>query len=85
MTVINIFYSICAVTVLIMLIYYMKRERKILSLIFGALTGLAALVILNKYGVYIGVKVPLNLFNVGGSAVLGVPFVICLVILQQLF
>ncbi len=80
----NIFAAICILTVLIMVIYYIKRERKLLSLLFGAVTGTAALILLNKYGVFIGIDVPLNIFNVSGSAVLGVPFVICLVILQRI-
>ena len=80
----NIFAAICILTVLIMMIYYIKRERKLLSFLFGAVTGTAALILLNKYGVFIGIDVPLNIFNVSGSAVLGVPFVICLVILQRI-
>ncbi len=80
----NIFAAICILTVLIMVIYYIKRERKLLSFLFGAVTGTAALILLNKYGVFIGIDVPLNIFNVSGSAVLGVPFVICLVILQRI-
>ena len=80
----NIFAAICILTVLIMVIYYIKRERKLLSFLFGAVTGTAALILLNKYGVFIGIDVPLNIFNVSGSAVLGVPFVICLVILLRM-
>lgn len=84
MTAENIFKAVCIAAAGVMLIYYIKRERKILSFLFGALTGAAALLILNKYGGFIGADVPLNIFNVGGSVVLGVPFVICLVILKQL-
>lgn len=84
MTAENIFKAVCIAAAGIMLIYYIKRERKILSFLFGALTGAAALIILNKYGGLIGAEIPLNIFNVGGSFVLGVPFVICLVILKQL-
>lgn len=84
MTAENLFMGVCGAAALIMLIYYIRRERKLLSFLFGALTGVAALIVLNKYGGLIGAEIPLNLFNVGGSAVLGVPFVICLVILEQL-
>lgn len=79
----NIFRGLCAAVILIMLIYYIKREHRIRSLLFGGLTGAAALIILNKYGGFIGVDVPLNIFNFAGSTVLGVPFVICLAILKQ--
>ena len=63
----NIFAAICILTVLIMMIYYIKRERKLLSFLFGAVTGTAALILLNKYGAFIGIDVPLNIFNVSGS------------------
>lgn len=79
-----IFGLLCTVVVLVMLIYYMRRERKVLSFVFGAFTGVAALFILNKYGGFIGADIPLNLFNVSGSAVLGVPFVVGIVILKYL-
>lgn len=79
-----IFLLICAVTVLTMLFYHMKRERRVLSFLFGAVTGFVALVILNKYGSAVGADVPLNIFNISGSAILGVPFVAGLVILKYL-
>ncbi|MDE6679444.1 MAG: pro-sigmaK processing inhibitor BofA family protein [Ruminococcus sp.] len=79
-----IFWLICGVAVVVMLIYYSRRERKFLSFIFGAFTGMTALFILNRYGGAIGAEIPLNIFNVGGSAFLGVPFVAGLVILKFL-
>ena len=45
-------------------------------------TGFIALVLVNKYGFMIGADIPLNTFNICGSAVLGVPFVVCLVIIE---
>lgn len=79
-----IFGLLCTVVVLVMLVYYMRRERKVLSFVFGAFTGAVALFILNKYGGFIGADIPLNLFNVSGSTVLGVPFVVGIVILKYL-
>lgn len=78
-----LFKGVCAAVLLIMLIYYLKRERKIISFLFGALTGAAALIVLNKYGSLIGVNIPLNTFNVSGSTILGVPFVVCLAVIKQ--
>lgn len=80
----KLFYGICAAVILIMIIYYFRRERKIFSLFFGAATGFIALHLVNKYGIYIDTDIPLNTFNVIGSTVLGVPFVLCLVILNML-
>lgn len=79
-----IFWLICGVAVLVMLVYYSRRDRKILSFIFGSFTGMTALFILNRYGGAIGAEIPLNIFNVGGSAFLGVPFVAGLVVLKYL-
>lgn len=79
-----IFRIVCVTVIIIMLVYYLKREKKVFSAFFGALTGIAALMILNKYGNVIDVEIPLNIFNLGGSTVLGVPFVVCLVILAQI-
>lgn len=84
MTAEMIFKAVCTVVSIIMLIYYLKREKKVFSALFGAFTGIAALMVINKYGGLLDIEIPLNLFNVGGSVVLGVPFVICLVILAQL-
>lgn len=84
MTAETIFKAICTAVAVIMLIYYLRREKKAFSVLFGALTGITALTIVNKYGGMLDIEIPLNLFNVGGSVVLGVPFVICLVILTQL-
>lgn len=79
-----IFKSLCGAVVLIMTIYHLRREKKLLSLIIGAVTGIAALFLINKYGGMIGVEIPLNLFNLIGSTILGVPFVVFLVIMSFL-
>lgn len=79
-----IFWLICGVVVVVMLIYYSRRDKKVLSFMFGAFTGMVALLIINKYGSVIGADIPLNIFNVSGSAVLGVPFVAGLVVLKYL-
>ena len=80
----TIFKLLCGAVVTIMLIYYLRREKKLMSVLTGVVTGGAALFIVNKYGAFIGADVPLNLFNVLGSAVLGVPFVIFIVIMNIL-
>lgn len=78
------FRLICGVIIVIMIIYHLRKQKKIMSFLFGAVTGTAALFLLNKYGIYIGVTVQLNLFNLVGSAVLGVPFVVFLTIMNFL-
>ena len=79
-----IFKALCGIIPFIMFIYYIRREKKILSFLIGAITGCAALFIVNEYGCLIGISIPLNLFNIAGSAVLGAPFVLFLVIMNYL-
>lgn len=79
-----LFKMLCGIIVGIMAVYYFRRQKKIFSIIIGALTGCAALFIVNKYGGNFGVNVPFNLFNVSGSLVLGVPFVVFVVIMNFL-
>ena len=80
----ELFYFICGVTAVIMIIYYIRRKRRLLSAFFGMFTGFAALLAVNCFGGYIGVELPLNLFNVCGSAVLGIPFVALMIIVNIL-
>lgn len=80
----NIFFTACGAAVLIMLIYYRRRKRRPGSALFGALTGLASLMLVNCFGSCINADVPLNLFNICGSTVLGAPFVVCITVLRML-
>lgn len=77
-----LFAALCAAVLLIMFIYYRKSRRRTARFITGTFTGLAALFLLHHFSYVIGMKIPLNIFNICGSAVLGVPFVIFLVILK---
>lgn len=79
-----IFRVLCVSVILIMGIYYFRREKKLLSFFTGAVTGSAALFLLNKYGEILGIVIPLNFFNISGSLILGVPFVLFLVIMNFL-
>ena len=79
-----VFAAVCAAAVIAMAVYYMSRKNRVRTLLFGSLTGFAALLILNRWGAAFSTELPLNAFNVCGSSVLGVPFVICLVILKIL-
>lgn len=80
----NIFYIVCGTAVLIMLIYYIRRRRRIISVFFGMASGLAALFVMNRFGYMIGGELPLNTFNVCGSAVLGIPFVAFMILIKYL-
>lgn len=75
-----IFAAVCAAAVLVMALYYIIHGRSLPELLKGSLSGIAALVILNRFSGELAVCAPLNAFNVSGSAVLGVPYVIILVV-----
>ena len=80
----TIFYGICALSAVIMLIYYATRKNRLSSLVKGCILGLAALFILERFGEKYGINMPLNIMNVSGSALLGVPYLICVVLLKIL-
>ena len=73
-----IFWGIWAVLGLIMLLYYLRRKRRVLSLLVGAGSGLLALLVVH-YG---GISPVLNPLHLVQSAVLGVPGVILMVVLH---
>ncbi len=80
----TIFAAVCGAAVLTMLLYYLRREHRMRTFLFGSLTGITALLILNEYGGRFSSQLPLNVFNIAGSTVLGVPFVTVLVLLKIL-
>lgn len=80
----TLFYIVCGAAAAAMLLYYIKRRHKVLSFIFGSVSGLLTLFLFNKFGYVAGLEIPLNLFNICGSAVLGIPFVAALIIINFL-
>ncbi len=84
MTAEQLFYVVCAVTAVIMFIYYIRRKKRIISAFFGVFSGFAALLLVNYFGFYIDTELPLNLFNVCGSMILGIPFVALIIIVNIL-
>lgn len=79
-----IFYLICGGAAVFMAVYYLRRKHRLTSALFGGFSGIAALILLNHFGEVFGSQLPLNLFNVCGSLVLGAPFVASLVILTHI-
>ena len=78
------FTGICIAAAAIMTVYHLTRRNKLGSIAGSALTGLTALCILSHFGERFGTDIPLNPFNIAGSSILGVPFLICEVILKIL-
>lgn len=79
-----IFWSLCGASVLAMMIYYATRLKRLKTVLYGVLTGIISLLLVNYFGGALDTVLPLNIFNVSGSIVLGVPFVICMVIFNFL-
>ncbi len=79
-----IFYIVCGAALAAMAVYYARRKHKLLSALFGSISGLAALFLVNLFGEQFGAFLPLNLFNVCGSTVLGAPFVAAMIVVRYL-
>ena len=79
-----IFKITCGIAVLIMLIYYIKRKNKLGSFMFGAFFGLSALFLLERFSDIFNISVTLNMFNICGSALLGIPFTALIFLLKYL-
>ena len=78
---------ICLLTIteLVFLVLAIK-SRKPLTVIFGnALLGIGAIIIINLTAKYSGCYIPVNLYSVSGAALLGLPAVAGLLIMNFLF
>ncbi len=75
-----ILWGILVVSAIIMLIYYGKSDAPIRSSLKGVFFGAAALAAVHFLGAYFSFTLPLNIFNIAVSLILGVPGVILLVL-----
>ena len=80
----TIFKLICTALIVIMMLLYFRRNNKVSSFLYGAVSGLISLMLLDEIGEYINVSVVMNYFNIGGSILFGVPYVILLTIMNFL-
>ena len=78
-----IFAAVCAASAAAMIIYYARRSNKLSSFLTGTLTGVMSLAGVSLFGDYVGVTLPLNIFNTIASAVLGVPYVLSAVLINN--
>ncbi|MBQ3567290.1 MAG: pro-sigmaK processing inhibitor BofA family protein [Oscillospiraceae bacterium] len=58
---------------IIMLKFYAKRKNTVISAFAGMISGGIALVAVHYLGSYIGITIPVNLFNTAVSLILGIP------------
>ncbi len=77
-----IFWGLWGVLGVIMLIYYLRRQHPIRSLLTGAGSGLLALLLVHYGGILFGWTPALNALNLVQAFVLGVPGVILMMVLH---
>jgi len=68
-----------ALLFLIMGLYYAKSERRFQKMLFGSLSGVAALYPASLAAGAAGMSLSMNLFNLTVAAILGIPGVVLLV------
>lgn len=68
-----IFIAIWLLLGIIILRMYAKRKHTVRSAFFGMMSGGISLAALHFFGGYIGLDIPLNLFNTAVSLILGIP------------
>ncbi len=69
----------------ILLFFVLKSPKGIRSFVLSAFQGLAALFAVNLSGIVTGVSLAVNYWTAGVSAVLGLPGVICMLMMNFIF
>lgn len=59
--------------------------KKIMKLIFNILIGLLMILLVNTYGIGIGLHIPFNIVTALITGLLGIPGVLCLIVLHYIF
>lgn len=80
----NCHFLLYAGAALILLLFYIRRKKRIRTFLLGGFSGLSALVLLHFYGGAIGFAPTLCWFNLAVSVLLGIPGV-ALLYLAELF
>lgn len=81
-------YFILVITIIAILIIaklFSWPLKKILKLLLNIIIGLILILIVNNFGVKIGLHIPFNRVTAIVSGTLGIPGVICLIILNYIF
>lgn len=73
---------VLSVFALCVLFFAIKSHKFFKTLLFNAFLGISVLAIIDLTAKFTGMYIPLNWYNVGGSAVFGIPAVILFLIMQ---
>lgn len=79
-----IFLCLIGIFALVLLFLYIKSRRPIRSAAINALTGIAALTIVNLTARFSGVHIPVNIYTVPAAAVFGIPAVCTVIVLDMI-
>ncbi|MBQ6039377.1 MAG: pro-sigmaK processing inhibitor BofA family protein [Oscillospiraceae bacterium] len=74
----------CAGALWMLYEYARPRKHRLAAVLCGTGSGIAALLLLHRYGGTLGFEPALNILNLGVSAVAGVPGVLLLMLLERL-
>lgn len=80
-----VIFGFCIIAMIIVAKIFSWPFKKILKLLFNIAFGLILILITNIFGESIGLHIPFNIVTAIISGVLGVPGVICLIILHYIF
>ncbi len=70
----NYFYwMLWGMSILIFILFYIKRQKPVRTFLLGSVTGLTALFLLHFYGEMIGYAPTLSITNLLTSTILGIP------------
>lgn len=78
-------YIAAALAALFILIALIRSGHFLRCLVFSAVTGNAALLVISYLGAFTGVALGINLFTVGTATLLGIPGVLAMLLIRLLF
>ncbi len=79
-----VFYGALGISAVIVLIHYLRSEKPFHAAFKGMASGGAGLVLLHFFGGSMGLALPLNLFTVFVSLVLGLPGTAAMAVIEML-
>ncbi len=80
-----VIFSLCVIAVIIIAKIFSWPFKKIIKLLFNIFIGVLLIIITNIFGESIGLHIPFNIVTAVISGTLGVPGVICLIVLHYIF
>lgn len=80
-----IIFILCIIAVIIIAKIFSWPLKKIIKLVINIIVGLIMILLVNVFGDEIDLHIPFNIVTALISGILGVPGVICLIVLHYIF